>query len=390
MGLRTEFALRKKMSKIKKTTSIIGIPFRPAELRIGVDWLVVYYARNPITGELERFRNRVPKIEGKKARTKYAQLMVENLNEKLYSGWSPFEELNGFEFKSYEYCIETYLKVAEKEVKDNVKRPSTLASAKKFLKYFLKYLKTQKTVTFISQIDIRIVNAFLDDAYMNRNASPNTYNSYLIKMRTFFNYCISKGYLRKNPTEGIKTKKISEKKRATLNDDEKLRLAKLREENFHFYVLCMTTYYCFIRPKELMMLRVGDVNLEKGYITVPGNVSKNKKTENVTIPNVFIDDLAAHIGDADKECYLFGQKWQPTMKVGTRLAYYWGKIKKKYNLRKEVQFYSLKDTGITDMLNAGVPAIKVRNQARHSNLKITEVYTSRNKFADEVVKNIQY
>ena len=100
--------------------------------------------------------------------------------------------------------------------------------------------------------------------------------------------------------------------------------------------------------------------------------------------------LQAHIGKATADCYLFGWKWQANTKKATRLDYHWDKIKEKYNFRKEVQFYSLKDTGITDMLNAGVPAIKVRDQARHSDLKITEVYTTRNKFADEVVKNIQY
>ena len=72
------------------------------------------------------------------------------------------------------------------------------------------------------------------------------------------------------------------------------------------------------------------------------------------------------------------------------MAYQWDKVRKKYGFRKEVQFYSLKDTGITDMLNAGVPAIKVRDQARHSDLRITEIYTARNNSADEVVKNIHY
>ena len=119
-------------------------------------------------------------------------------------------------------------------------------------------------------------------------------------------------------------------------------------------------------------------------------MAKNRKTESVTIPNLFLPDLQAHIGKATADCYLFGWKWQANTKKATRLDYHWDKIKEKYNFRKEVQFYSLKDTGITDMLNAGVPAIKVRDQARHSDLKITEVYTTRNKFADEVVKNIQY
>ena len=370
-------------------SDIVG--FKPAELRIGVDWLIVYYARNPLTGLLERFRNRVPKIANKKERTKYAQKMIYNLNEKLYAGWSPFEEMGDVSLKQIKDCVEMYLKTIEKETKDGVKRDSSLRTIQTFIRLFLKFINEKyKQAVFISQIDIRVINHFLDDVYLKKNTSVHTYNSYLMRLRAFFNFCISKGFISKNPAEGIKSKRVTEKTRVVLNDKEKERLARLRYDDFHLYVLCMTTYYCFIRPKELLMLKVGDVNLEKGYITIPAEVAKNRKTESVTIPNLFLPDLQAHIGKATADCYLFGWKWQANTKKATRLDYHWDKIKEKYNFRKEVQFYSLKDTGITDMLNAGVPAIKVRDQARHSDLKITEVYTTRNKFADEVVKNIQY
>lgn len=39
------------------------------------------------------------------------------------------------------------------------------------------------------------------------------------------------------------------------------------------------------------------------------------------------------------------------------------------------QFYSLKDTGITEMLEAGVPAKLVKELADHSSLEMTEKYT---------------
>jgi integrase/recombinase XerD len=41
---------------------------------------------------------------------------------------------------------------------------------------------------------------------------------------------------------------------------------------------------------------------------------------------------------------------------------------------KAYQFYSLKDTGIVQMLIDGVPAIEVRNQAGHSSLEQTNQY----------------
>ncbi|MFJ1430992.1 tyrosine-type recombinase/integrase [Capnocytophaga canimorsus] len=369
---------------------IVG--FKPAELRIGTDWLIVFYAQNPHTGKLQRFRNRVPKHSNKKERQKFAQKMVETLNEKLYSGWSPFlENSERNELKTIAYSLDFFLKTLEKEAKDSVKRPATVNNWKNFIAIFQKYIsENQKNITFISQIDIRICSHFIDCIYLQKNSSVRTYNTRLKQLKALFNFFISKGFLSDNPAKNIKLKTTTEKKRVVLNDKEKQQLQQLKIDDFHFYVFCMTTYYCFIRPAELKKLKVSDVDLQNGFISVSAEISKNRKTENVTIPNIFLEDLKKHIGVANKNDFLFGRKFAPNSIKSNKIQYVWNKIKKKYNFRKEVQFYSLKDTGITDLLNSGIPAVKVQTQARHSDLKITEHYISRSKFADEMIKNADF
>ncbi|WP_298827148.1 site-specific integrase [uncultured Capnocytophaga sp.] len=379
------------MPKNNKQSPIIPmVAFKPAELRIGTDWLIVYYAKDPQSDKLVRFRNRVPKMSNKKERLRFAQKMIDTLNEQLYSGWSPYMG-NLTEVKTIDYCFDYYLKTLSKELSDGVKRKSTYNNYKYFITAFTEYLSIyQKNVKFISDISTLICDHFLDRIYIEKEKSARTYNFYLMCMRTFFNFCLSKGFIKESPVKNTKTKSIKEKTRVVLNEKEKAKLALLKEENFHFYVFCMTTYYCFIRPNELKKLKVENVNIEKNYITIPSSISKNRKTENVTIPNIFIEELKEHIGKASKDLFLFGKKFVPGKQAVTNLFYHWENVRKKYGFRKEVQFYSLKDTGITDMLNAGVPAIKVRDQARHSDLKITEIYTARNNSADETVKNIHY
>lgn len=379
------------MPKNNKQSSIIPmVAFKPAELRIGTDWLIVYYAKDPQSDKLVRFRNRVPKINNKKERMRFAQKMIETLNEQLYSGWSPYMG-NLTEVKTIDYCFDYYLKTLSKELSDGVKRKSTCNNYKHFITAFTEYLSIyQKNAKFISDISTLICDHFLDRIYIEKEKSARTYNFYLMCMRAFFNFCLSKGFIKENPVKNTKSKTIKEKTRVVLNQKEKKQLQLLREDNFHFYVFCMTTYYCFIRPNELKKLKVEHVNIEKSYITIPSSISKNRKTENVTIPNIFIEELKEHIGKASKDLFLFGKKFVPGKQAVTNLFYHWENVRKKYGFRKEVQFYSLKDTGITDMLNAGVPAIKVRDQARHSDLKITEIYTARNNSADETVKNIHY
>jgi integrase len=56
------------------------------------------------------------------------------------------------------------------------------------------------------------------------------------------------------------------------------------------------------------------------------------------------------------------------------IARYWNKLRKIIGIPKEVQFYSLKDTGITNMLADGVASNFVQGQADHSSLAITSIY----------------
>lgn len=68
------------------------------------------------------------------------------------------------------------------------------------------------------------------------------------------------------------------------------------------------------------------------------------------------------------------------------------KIKERINYFAEKQGVTkekfFKDTGITDLISAGVPLLSVRDQARHQSIKQTDEYTPRNMIkADAFVKN---
>jgi integrase len=161
-------------------------------------------------------------------------------------------------------------------------------------------------------------------------------------------------------------------------------------ENTAFYVACMLTYYCFIRTTEMTKIKVRDVKLFDGYIILHSCNTKNKKDESVTIPNQLVELLTTHLAKANNDDYLFGyDNFDPGSKQLTskKVTDKWNKFRTKYNVANIYQFYSLKDTGITDLLNSGIPAIKVRDQARHYDLKITELYASRNTTCDETVRN---
>ena len=370
----------------------IFIDYKPAVLQKGVkeNWLIVYYAKFPAQNEFKRFRKRVPPLSPTREREKYAKKMIAAINQKLDNGWSPFYEDTNVKYKSVEYCAELFLKMQQREVEEGVKRTDTLRSYKSFLDLFVKYLKDKKLMLkFVIEIDTYIIQNYLDFLFFEKRNSARTYNNHLKFLNTFFLWCKSKCFINANPAESIKPKAKVQKKREVLADEVKAKVRTLHDTNFHYYVLCMLTYYCFIRRTELTKLKVGDVYLHGGYIVIDGENSKNRKTESVTIPDVFLPDLALHLSKAKNSDYLFSAnkfKAGPTPITPKKISDEWAKFRKKEKFDSKFQFYSLKDTGITDLLNSGIPAIKVRDQARHYDLKITESYTARNKFADETVR----
>lgn len=372
----------------------IFIDYKPAELRKNKDWIIVYYARVPAKDTFKRFRLRVPKLASKTERLRYAKKMVASINSKLERGWSPFYEEKNIRYITFESCCKTFLTIQEKEVKDGIKRKVSLDAYNSYLKMINKFMELKNyEIKFIIEIDNAFVNSFLDFLYLEKGYSPRTHNNYLQFISTFFIWCKSKGYIKQNPAENIKPKPLLKKVREVLRKEEKLKLKELRSSNYHYYVLCMCTYYCFIRRTELTKLKVKDVNLSNGFITILGKNAKNKKTENVTIPNSLIPLLETHLEKAEPEHFLFSKDNFKPGKFNIhpkKISDEWAKFRKAYKIENKYQWYSLKDTGITDLLNSGVPSIKVRDQARHHALKMTETYTQRNATSDSVVKNADF
>ena len=90
---------------------------------------------------------------------------------------------------------------------------------------------------------------------------------------------------------------------------------------------------------------------------------------------MFMLDLG--VFDYPPHYFLFSNNIMPgNVQVDRRLiTIRWTRLKKELKLDKDYTFYSLKDTGITEMLDKKLSNISVRDQARHSSLAVTDVYT---------------
>ena len=109
-----------------------------------------------------------------------------------------------------------------------------------------------------------------------------------------------------------------------------------------------------------------------------------------TSARVYIDYIPARL-TTGKEWYIHYSVIDPQTRKLRR-------IRKKVNyipsrerrnacsLPKEVKFYSLKDTGITNMLEHGVPINTVQKQADHSSVAMTAIYVGHGKGANKELR----
>jgi integrase len=153
----------------------------------------------------------------------------------------------------------------------------------------------------------------------------------------------------------------------------------------------MMCYYCLLRRTELTKLRVLNISLINSTIWIDGADSKNRKSNAITIPNELIPFLTEHLKNAKATDYLFSNN---NFAAGSakihpdRITKSWAKMRTELEINKNVDWYSLKDSGITDLLRAGVPLISVRDQARHHSSAQTDTYTPMDlKIADKQIKD---
>lgn len=368
------------------------IDYTLAELRKGKDWIIVYYAKNPITQKLERQRIRVPKRENRRLREIEAKRIIDEINRRLQNGWSPFTESTERFYAKFFDCTKLFLSQIEIDVKKGVKRPDTLRAYKSYVSVLNAYIESENVkIEFVLEFNKVFVINYLDWLFYTRNVSSETWNNHLTFLTNFSNWLIAKGYIKESPTLTIKRKPKTKKIRTIISTDYQSKILEyLRENSFGYYVLTLTIYSCLIRRRELTLLKVENVKLHENIIEVPANVSKNKKYEMVTIPNELVELLAIHLQKANNSDYLFSSNdFKPGKEYlnPKKITDYFAKLRKTLNLPKNIQFYSWKDTGITDLFKAGLPLIKIRNQARHYDISMTEKYTHRPAEADPELKS---
>ena len=338
-------------------------------------------------------------IKGKKAQRVYGEALIKRLTEKLLDGWNPWIELTQpLEYTEFDSVCEKYKEYLLKLLKEGSIREDTVASYHSYLKILRLWKEKYKINLFYTyQFNTRVVGQFLDYVFVDRNNTIQTRNNYLAWVKTFSKYLLERGYISTNPTESysLVQRRGRGKNRDVIPDDVLQRLnAWLKEHNPHYLLACYILHYLFVRPKEMSHLKVGDFSITKKTLHLHGDNTKNHNDAILTLPDHVLKlMIELRIFDSPGNYYLFSNGFAPgaEWKSEKNFRDYWHRqVRKALKLTDRYKFYSLKDTGITNMLRANTDILTVRDQARHSSILITDIYTPKDiKEANQLILNYQ-
>lgn len=370
------------------------------QVHYGKQQYISFQAFDPSTGKMKRKKVMLGHMHIGGRPSKEQRRRVEDIRRrlifKLEQGWNPWVEIGTvLEYTEVRDVLNRYRDYLYKLVSDDDMREESLASYLSYARMLESWLASRHLI-YIYQLQRDVVGAFLDYVFVERNNTLQTRNNYLAWLKTFSRWLLQRSYLREDPTAGMQAvqRRAKKKNRSVLPDDALERLHGWLEKNNKYYLLaCQMLYYMFVRPHEMSYVKIGDIKAKSQTLTLHGETTKNRQDAVVTLPKKVLL-LMVELGVLSKpsDWYLFSDDFRPGPERRSEKAFrdYWAKVRRELGAPERYKFYSLKDTGITNMIRAQKDVLSVRDQARHSSILITDTYTPKDiEKANDVLKDYE-
>lgn len=360
--------------RMSRNHSLNILGYSMPELHTGKCWYIDYYTLQG--GSPVRHRIKVNRPKQLAQRKAYARTLVAELTAKLRRGWRP--DHNPEAPKAHYtlgLAVEAFMAMKLKEV--TLCSPDHYRSwARSFTRWAEKGGLLQKRTDAFTKAD---AHAYLDHLLLERQVGARTWNNNRVFVASLFNWLVEREYRATNPFKGIRKRKERRKVRVFLSDEDRVAIVAWLEENDpDFLVVCLFLFHAMIRPRELTRLLVHQVDLERMVITlVPEATKADREPEIVAIPDAMVPHLKRlRLQDAKPEWHVVGKECRPGPEPMHRNRYQdrWRRCTRALGLPDDRQFYSLRDTGIIQLLRDGVDLLHVMKHARHKNVRTTNEY----------------
>lgn len=359
-------------------------------------WFVYFSLFDDYSGKMKRIKRKegFTKCKTLVECNRNAQILRDKYRKKILDGWSPFKEKgvvwsDHLEYNNTKkkvkpvrrsgktisfYCSE-YL-----NIKKNTWSKGSYDKSQSELRRFQKWIKkNKKDKQDISEFNIKNAFSFFKYLIEEKKLAGSTLNGYAITVRGVWKLIMKQNVMIKDPWVEIpkydlKTKPQRPLKRGAIS----LLKSELEKNDNQLWLAAQFMYYCFIRPKELRFMKIKDIDLYDGRITLNGDITKSKKARTVEISTTFLDLLLSkyEFHTYPDDHYVFTLSGKPGEKpIGKNyFGFHFDKVRTDLNLPKDYKFYSFKHTGAVAALKAGADIKEIQHQMGHSSVQITDEY----------------
>lgn len=340
-------------------------------------WYVEYKFMHPETNKFVKFREWISsKLTTRTARYAKATEIKNTISIKLKSGYNPFES------KQQSYTISEAFQEAL-IIKKATTGKRSVGTYTSLSNSFLKWLALKK----YDKLRPRELNKyhaqeFLDYILTVKKLSARTHNNYLVCMRTLFECFFTRDYIDLNVWKKIPKLRTKESSFSFFNTNDRKEITEyLIEDHYPLYCCSLLIFYCFLRPAEIVRLRISDIDFTKNQIIVKGSQSKNGKTQIVVMHPNLVDSLKKlGLENYPGDYFIFAttKRLLPSPKeiAPTRIADAWRwNVKDKYGVTQNI--YDFKHTGVGEALESGIHTRDIQLQIRHASLDETQNYLNK-------------
>jgi len=203
--------------------------------------------------------------------------------------------------------------------------------------------------------------------------SPVTVNIELKTLRAAFAEAVRLKLISENPFEGTKRVLVPEKEAAFLTKPELLRLVA-RIDDIGIRNIVLFAFFTMMRRGELTHLRWSQVDLERKIIHIRSSGEFRVKGGRYRWTPMS-DWVYNYLRNAPRtsEFVFTGPNGLPY--DGGYLSHRFKRYVTKAGLPRTIHFHSLRHSGVSWLINRGVPAPFVQKIAGHSSLAVTGIYT---------------
>ena len=266
--------------------------------------------------------------------------------------------------------------------------PNTLDAYKNDLNQFVAFLRNKAAKEDKHQLTWESVDRSSVLDYMvslrERSYAPATMARKIAAIKSFFNFLVSEGTLKKNPTEGITGPKVGKAlpKAISVEDVEKLlEEADKRStpEAKRDKAMLELLYATGMRVSEMVGLNVRDVNLKAGFVRCFGKGSKERiipiHSKAIKAVKTYTDEARPRLLGATGETALFlNRRGQRLTRQG-----FWLILKgyaERAGIEADITPHVLRHSIATHLLHSGKMNLReLQELLGHANISTTQIYT---------------